>query len=105
MYLKSPFIPETNVKPLHKKKIVLTNISASLRSLERKRKQFILGLYLSHKKINKNQPFFIHTPIGKIFGCVRKLNYVQVYKFKVTVKKMLYSCPGHILTLTMIGIC
>lgn len=43
--------------------------------------------------------FFLHSPIGKIRGCGRYLYQVQVFKLKVTVKKMHYSCPGHILTL------
>lgn len=48
MYLRSPFVPETNFKP--KKKIVLTNICASLRSLKRERKKIISGFTFLIKK-------------------------------------------------------
>lgn len=49
MYLRSPFVPETNFKP-KKKKIVLTNICASLRSLKRERKKIISGFTFLIKK-------------------------------------------------------
>lgn len=46
----------------------------------------------------KYRTFFLHLQNANIWGCLRKLNQVQMLKFKVTIKKMHYSCPCNILT-------
>lgn len=48
MYLKSPFVPETNFKP--KKKNSSHKYLCKFKVIEKRKKKNYFGLYLSHKK-------------------------------------------------------